>query len=82
MLCDWICRTGIRKTRDGLWLFPLLGERARVRASVSTNFSVPLAAKNSECGTEFNAKTPRRQDARQTRFYFAPWRLCGFALMP
>jgi hypothetical protein len=23
--CDWICRTGIRKTKDGQWLFLLPG---------------------------------------------------------
>jgi len=34
--CNWICRTAIRKTKIGLRLFLLLGEKVRMRASVST----------------------------------------------
>jgi hypothetical protein len=35
-LYDWIGRTLIRKTRNRRKLFPLLGERIKVRAGVNT----------------------------------------------
>jgi len=36
MSCDEIGRTIFGNTDDGRWLFPLLGERVRVRASHTT----------------------------------------------
>lgn len=39
---DWICRTAIHKTRAGLRLFLLPGEKVRMGASVKTKFTFQM----------------------------------------
>src|SRR6266571_3002120 len=50
--CDWICRTAIGKAEDGQRLFLLLGEKERLRASVTTIFHSWFRSSSTECRKE------------------------------
>ena len=71
MSCDGIGRTIIRKIEDGRWMFPLRGERARVRADVEQTLQRSATLRSLQRakakGAGISMQTVKRRERRAPR---------------